>query len=110
MPRCKESGCDRIVRLGKMKEAPPPGTEELCGRHRKAFLKGEAAPTNGARRTIPPRAKPKARRAAGPSVDRDFTDTSKVTLDELLEAHRLVAIVGMDVLRGLAEKIEGASR
>jgi hypothetical protein len=38
MPFCTRSGCKKILRLGKFKTPPPPGTETFCKRHRKEFL------------------------------------------------------------------------
>lgn len=72
MSRCSARDCNKIVRLGKLKEPPPPGTEDLCLDHRRAFLKkqepgGEGSPPKGIAAFLEGEEKKKQRAAPRPS-------------------------------------------
>lgn len=105
MSRCSARDCNKIVRLGKLKEPPPPGTEDLCLRHRRAFLKnresgGEASPPKGIAAFLEGEEKKKQRAAPRPSP----SPVASIA-DELVESHRLVTAIGWDICRSLAARI-----
>jgi hypothetical protein len=97
MPTCISDGCGKIVRPGKFKGTPAPGTEGMCRRCAKAHTRG-AAPS---------------RRKQNPAATEAFLAASNGAIEvrdlsvaALLEEHRLVEIVGIELLRAMAARIQ----
>ena len=97
MPSCVAEGCARIVRPGKFKGPPVPGTEGMCRRCAKKQVSGVGAPRR------------KVKATSAPSASNGSLEVHDLSVAALLEEHRLVEIVGVDLLRAIASRLTGGA-
>jgi hypothetical protein len=84
------NGCGRRTNPAKLKHPGPPGTEGMCFRciRKKG---GTGRPT---------------RQKAAPSDAGVTMDVAGLSVADLIESHRLVQLIGIDVLRAIADRLE----
>jgi hypothetical protein len=133
MSTCTHPNCGKTLRLGKLRQPPPPGTETLCRRHRAEHLRAQGKPDPAAERKLQYRREWRAAKngtAAKEAAPAELTPARRdkllglgrgkkaqeakwapgadpITLATAIEAVAIVEAIGWDTARALAERMGG---
>lgn len=108
MGRCKRPGCERILRGPRPGKVVKPGQEEWCAMCRLGCrpFQEHGPEADGAPPASAPAEPPPAPAPAPAPLASTSAKLAAITLADLLEAHRLVGIIGVERARELANQIE----